>query len=340
MGCWDPRNHHYGRTACANYRLNVSECASVGGTWTSTKMTQSKCESNQFCQGGKSNRGVHNRNASECTACGGSSVPEGTWQPAEWVVPAMVSGNQASFLKKVAAICGYNKPADASAILSEPQTVGSSTSFPGVVEEVGTERGSITIQANSFASKVSINLVSSTVERNQDGSRRRRLSTPNVTLNDASCYSNVKNTNGKLVGQTLGNCLELQIVGSGSLSNPVEMCLEINADIEQSSDYTEYAFSKRTGSVGSYQYAPQSFSVTDKGTHLCGMISDVNTFYCPSKLVSGWATKTVDTGSSQCGALIAVVQEVEQIQQATIAANNLTVEMFNAVSSPSPATTI
>jgi len=185
-------------------------------------------------------------------------------------------------------------------------------------------------------------LVSSSVERNQDGTRRRirRLSTTNATLNDASCYSNVKNTNGKLVGQTLGNCLELQIVGSGSLSNPVEMCLEIDSDIEQSSDYTEYAFSKRTGSVGSYQYAPQSFSVTDKGTHLCGMISDVNTFYCPSKLVSGWATKTIDTGSSQCGALIAVVQEVEQIQQATIAANNLTVEMFNAVSSPSPATTI
>ena len=189
---------------------------------------------------------------------------------------------------------------------------------------------------------VSINLVSSSVERNQDGTRRRirRLSTTNATLNDASCYSNVKNTNGKLVGQTLGNCLELQIVGGGSLSNPVEMCLEINADIEQSSDYTEYAFSKRTGSVGSYQYAPQSFSVTDKGTHLCGMISDVNTFYCPSKLVSGWATKTIDTGSSQCGALIAVVQEVEQIQQATIAANNLTVDMFNAASSPSPATTI
>ena len=185
-------------------------------------------------------------------------------------------------------------------------------------------------------------MVSSSVERNQDGTRRRirRLSTTNATLNDASCYSNVKNTNGKLVGQTLGNCLELQIVGSGSLSNPVEMCLEINSDIEQSSDYTEYAFSKRTGSVGSYQYAPQSFSVTDKGTHLCGMISDVNTFYCPSKLVSGWATKTIDTGSSQCGALIAVVQEVEQIQQATIAANNLTVDMFNAASSPSPATTI
>jgi hypothetical protein len=248
-----------------------------------------------------------------------------------------VYGNQASFLKKVAAICGYNKPADASAILSEPQTVGSSTSFPGVVEEVGTERGSITIQANSFASKVSINLVSSTVERNQDGSRRRRLSTPNVTLNDASCYSNVKNTNGKLVGQTLGNCLELQIVGSGSLSNPVEMCLEINADIEQSSDYTVYAFSKRTGSVGDYQYAPQSISVTDQGTHLCGMVADVNTFYCPAKLVSGWNSKTSDTGSSQCGALIAVIQQVELIQQNTIAANNLTVDMYNAPSSPSPA---
>ena len=64
-----------------------------------------------------------------------------------------VYGNQASFLKKVAAICGYNKPADASAILSEPETVASSTTFPGVVEEVGTERGSVTIQANSVDSK-------------------------------------------------------------------------------------------------------------------------------------------------------------------------------------------
>ena len=92
----------------------------------------------------------------------------------------------------------------------------------------------------------------------------------NQTLNDASCYSNVKNSNGKLVGQTLGNCLELQIVGSGILANPVEMCLEISTDIKQSSDYSVYAFSKRTGSVGDYQYTPQSFSVTDEGTHLCG----------------------------------------------------------------------
>ena len=66
-------------------------------------MTQSKCESNQFCQGGKSNRGVHNRNASECIACGGSSVPEGTWQPAEWVVPAMVSGDQQWVQRKMQA---------------------------------------------------------------------------------------------------------------------------------------------------------------------------------------------------------------------------------------------
>ena len=101
--CWDPRNHHFGRTTCANYRLNVSECASVGGTWTSTKMTQSKCESNQFCQGGKSNRGVHNRNSSECSACGGSSVPEGKWQPAEWMVPAMVSGDQQWVQRKMQA---------------------------------------------------------------------------------------------------------------------------------------------------------------------------------------------------------------------------------------------
>ena len=56
-------------------------------------------------------------------------------------------------MKKIAAICGYNKPADPSAILAEPETVGSSTSFPGVIEEVGSERGSVTIQSDSLTTK-------------------------------------------------------------------------------------------------------------------------------------------------------------------------------------------
>ena len=57
-------------------------------------MSKATCEANTFCEGGKSNRNVFKRNPTECTACGGSVVPEGKWMKAEWMEPAMVNGNK------------------------------------------------------------------------------------------------------------------------------------------------------------------------------------------------------------------------------------------------------
>ena len=119
------------------------------------------------------------------------------------------------------------------------------------------------------------------------------------------------------MGQTLGNCLSLSVSGSGNLVNPVLMCLELNAAIKRSNLYTVNAFviQHTNASDGSFTYTPQAFRVVETGTHLCANVSTPNTMFCPALLVDGWASKTSDVGSSECGALATLVEDVEKIQE-------------------------
>merc|ERR1712054_157100 len=79
--------------------------------------------------------------------------------------------------------------------------------------------------------------------------------------------------------------------------------------------YPNDAFVVRSGSSGSYTYAPASKTVTRSGTQLCATVTETNTFFCPARVVTNPSSATSDTGSTSCTVMATVAQQQQQQQQ-------------------------
>ena len=133
---------------------------------------------------------------------------------------------------------------------------------------------------------------------------RRRLSQAEAdaaTLQDAGCWSRVRNSNDALVGMLLGECIQVSLGAGQQLLDGVKACLKTKPDRAINADYTQDIFVKRTTVNGVEKYTPMSTITVERvGTQICGKVTDVGSFFCPARVAPNWATATTDIGSTEC----------------------------------------
>lgn len=224
-------------------------------------------------------------------------------------------GEVGESLLKLSAVCGGASASELSRVKAEPVAIAKKKGYPGVAETVGMATASnVELEENSLTSSTTISIMKAIAEVNDGEPARRRLgsgrllNTAGGSLNDASCWSKVRNANNILVGQLLGDCVTFQLDGS---TNGVNMCLEVKAEIQQNTDYSTKVFVQRGGSSDAYTYTPTTKTVTDSGTHFCASVTEAGTYFCPGLAVPNWASATTDTGSTACG----IVDQITQVQE-------------------------
>ena len=144
--------------------------------------------------------------------------------------------------------------------------------------------------------------------RRRASRRRSLLATP--SLDDAECWSKVRNSAGHLVGQLLGDCTKISKSADITMKTGVELCLPTSATRGVASEYTVDAFAVKSADG---KYTPTSKTVTRVGTKLCALVTEANTYFCPAKLSTTHATATSDIGSDVC----VFVEDAKAIQLAT-----------------------
>ena len=158
------------------------------------------------------------------------------------------------------------------------------------------------------ASTVPEKPVSGGTVRRRASRRRSLLATP--SLDDAECWSKVRNSAGHLVGQLLGDCTKISKSADITMKTGVELCLPTSATRGVASEYTVDAFAVKSADG---KYTSSSKTVTRVGTKLCALVTEENTYFCPAKLATTHATATSDIGSDVC----AFVEDAKAIQLAT-----------------------
>lgn len=154
--------------------------------------------------------------------------------------------------------------------------------------------------------------VSGGTVRRRASRRRSLLATP--SLDDAECWSKVRNSAGHLVGQLLGDCTKISKSADITMKTGVELCLPTSATRSVASEYTVDAFAVKSADG---KYTPSSKTVTRVGTKLCAMVTEANTYFCSAKLASTHATATSDIGSDVC----TFVENAKMIQLAAEASS-------------------
>eukprot|EP00948_MAST-09A_sp_MAST-9A-sp1_P002666 g2666.t1 len=368
---WDPFIRDHGNL-CIYYTDNSKqECDTRGGVWTKTMgVTAEECRNSGFkeCQGGRSNRGTHNRNKKECEKCGGQMKSHSFYESGKWITPQMINGSlswttramaptnewkneleywkiseamrgvfdlawreaqatlnmclygrQFGALVKISSLCGANPPEDWKAFVRQDTNVSKSNLIAGAE---GNRAGSsslsnVEFDANSITGdematvKVGLAKPSFADGPNETATQktrrilyskyRRLTGSPQETINDANCYTVVRNDNNVLVGQLIGGCLSIQ---ANNVNGSVKGCAAINPKIKKFSEFTVKDFVIRTKdtTTDAFKYKPMGIAVNDIKTHFCSNMTVTQTV-CPALLVSGWESKTTDTGSGECSAL-------------------------------------
>ena len=158
---------------------------------------------------------------------------------------------------------------------------------------------------------------------------RRRLTqaeAENASLQDAGCWSRVRNDDDVLVGQLLGECVQVSLGTGQQLLDGVRACLKTKPERPFADGYTADAFAKRTTVSGVDKFTPVSIPIERVGSQLCGKITDVGAFFCPARVAADWETATVDVGSNECpivdviaaakeDAIIVIQEEAEQAER-------------------------
>ena len=132
---------------------------------------------------------------------------------------------------------------------------------------------------------------------------RRRLTqaeAEDASLQDVGCWSRVRNDDDVLVGQLLGECVQVSLGTGQQLLDGVRACLKTKPERPFADGYTADTFEKRTTVAGVDKYTPVSIPIERVGSQLCGKITDVGAFFCPARVAADWETATVDVGSNEC----------------------------------------
>ena len=132
---------------------------------------------------------------------------------------------------------------------------------------------------------------------------RRRLTQTDdeeATLQDAGCWSRVRNDNDALVGMLLGECVQVTLGTGQQLLDGVKACVKTKPERSFAEGYTQDLLVKYTKVNGVEKYTPVSTPVERVGTQLCAKITDIGSSFCPARVAPNWATATTDIGSSEC----------------------------------------
>ena len=103
-----------------------------------------------------------------------------------------------------------------------------------------------------------------------------------------------------LVGQLLGECVQVSLGIGQQLLDGVRACLKTKPERPFADGYTADAFAKRTTVAGVDKYTPVSIPIERVGSQLCGKITNVGAFFCPARVAADWETATADVGSNEC----------------------------------------
>ena len=130
-------------------------------------------------------------------------------------------------IEKMSSTCG-GAPADIRAAIADASfPAAEKTVFPGAPATVGIKSDSnVAVNASVFNDTVTITTEVVTTKPLSDANANavakrlceRRLAEGAVNLNAACCWSVVKNSENKLVGQLLGDCLAIKVEGAGASS--------------------------------------------------------------------------------------------------------------------------
>ena len=149
---------------------------------------------------------------------------------------------------------------------------------------------------------------------------RRLLSEANEpSFDDASCWSLVRNSNDALVGQLLGDCVLVSLTGGLSTRNGVRVCLQTKPEREIDDAYTVDSFVERTEVDGAFKYTPVQKTVTREGEQLCANVTEMDTYFCPARLVDSWASATADVGSDECEIMVLMAELQARAQKRLLA---------------------
>jgi hypothetical protein len=149
----------------------------------------------------------------------------------------------------------------------------------------------------------------------ESASARRLLQTDATgSMNDASCWSRVRNDNNALVGQLLGNCVALTLDEGQQLGSGVRFCLKMKSEREVATEYTVDAFVSRTIVNDAKQFKPYTATVERVGEQLCATVSEQGTVVCPARLAATWETASADVGSNACDIVDVLLYAQAEVQ--------------------------
>ena len=144
--------------------------------------------------------------------------------------------------------------------------------------------------------------------RRRSLSRRLLSEADEPSFDDASCWSLVRNSNDALVGQLLGDCVLVSLTAGLSARNGVRLCLQTKPEREIDDAYTVDGFVERTEVDGTFKYTPVQKTVTREGEQLCASVTEMDTYFCPARLVDSWASATADVGSDECPIMVLMAE--------------------------------
>jgi hypothetical protein len=246
---------------------------------------------------------------------------------------ACLFGRQAHALETISAICGTGENVDPSVIgdiVSKCVETAKVTTFKGVPETAGNAKES-NLQLNSntlpsTANEAILSLCEETYIPESNSARRRRRrqrslgqmflkfrglkEEKEMDLGKSECYTVVKNSKGKLVGQLIGGCLNIDL--AVSMANPAKLCLKLNDNIERNAKFTTFDFAIRTKDTTTKKFVYTAMQTTAyiSSDLLCANITK-NNAYCPIKTVANMESVTEDQGSDDCIALDNIINEVQ-----------------------------
>ena len=232
---------------------------------------------------------------------------------------ACMVGKQAHALETISGICGAGDappPSELVGLLTSCVETAKVNVLQDIEETVGNIKTSnIQVRSDTLPSTSMESAITLCEESYIPGVGRdvqgRRLGSKSDTMNSADCYTVVKNTKGKLVGQLVGDCLEVSSAVT-PFANPARLCLKLKDEIEINSQFTEYDFAVRTSSSsGMYNYAPKAISISPSGDNICADILE-NAVYCPISRVANPENVVEDQGGDSCNALNNIVQQVQE----------------------------
>ena len=226
-----------------------------------------------------------------------------------------------TLIQKIACVCGVDESTcDSSDAFGDLKTlISNTTAYPNAPEVAGMQSSTRvevkddSVQANStnqiaLSSHTFIPNANSTAIQRRTNRFLRGLE-EEKSLDASDCQTVVKNNDGYLVGQLIGNCVEVEF--SESMANPVFSCFDTQTSIEINPLFNVFGFAIYDPNEKSY--TANDVVAIKNGDQLCLDLM-VTSYICPSARVANPETVTEDQAEGGCSYLSDLVEVVRLTQ--------------------------